>query len=129
MQQLPQHHLVLQVEPVNGAHLIDLVLVVLRITVALDIFLEQVWLLEVEVPLLHQVLGVLDVNEQLEDAVVLPVNGLLVNNDFDGPLAVVGHTYSLQVLQRAKIHPSPLPLPIFKLDIHIAHDGVFVEIR
>ena len=87
--QLTQHHLVLQVEALSRAHVIDLVLIVFGVRVTLGVLLQQVWLLKVEISLLHQILRILDMNEQLKDPVVLSMNGLLIDDDLYWPLAVV----------------------------------------
>lgn len=113
---------------VASSHFFDFVLVVLRVAVAFSVLLEQVWLLEVEVPLLHEVLGVLDVDQQLEDAVVLSMDGLLIDDYFNGPFAVVGDPDGLQVLEGTQVEPCPLPLSILKLNIHITHDEVLIQV-
>ena len=51
--ELAEHHLVLEVEPLPRAHIFNLILIILRIAIAVDILFQQVWLFEVEVPLLH----------------------------------------------------------------------------
>jgi hypothetical protein len=89
MEQLAEHDVVLKMQPVSCAHFFDLCRVVLGITVALCVFLQEVWLLEMEVTLLHQVLRIFDVDQEFEDAVVLPMNSLLINNNLDRPLAIV----------------------------------------
>lgn len=105
--QLPEHLLILKLKSLSRSHLVDFTLIVFGIRITSLILLQQIWLLEVEVTLLHQVLCIFDMNQQFENSVVLPMDSLLVNYDLDGPLAVVAYSDLLKVLQRALVEPRP----------------------
>jgi len=96
---------------------------------------EKVWLTNVIITFLHQILGELNMDQKLENTIVLVYNGELVDHYFNRPLAIINNFDTLQEVARPgmllalSLEPSCTSAwSIFYLYIHISFNISHIQI-